>query len=168
MVTQEQILRRVRFTPYRKGKGPTFSLTVWDTYRTAFGGKSRLGYRLTMRGVCGHPASAETTCGRCHRSWCGDCYPAPSAMCQYCNGGYATKWGKPITTVLFEGEDFGCSPMHGIDSDATVAAIMAFLTLRPGDTDPEYFADYTPEQLAYCSEHAETLSCEVDCRFGER
>ncbi len=69
--------------------------------------------------------------------------------------------------VLFEGEDFGCSPLHAIDSDAAVASLMAFLTLRPGDTDAEYFEDYTPAQLAYCSEHAEALSSAVESRFGE-
>ena len=29
--------------------------------------------------------------------------------------------------VLFEGEDFGCSPLHAIDSDEAAAGIMAFL-----------------------------------------
>ena len=32
--------------------------------------------------------------------------------------------------VLFEGEDFGCSPMQAIDSDECVASLMSFLTLR--------------------------------------
>jgi hypothetical protein len=69
--------------------------------------------------------------------------------------------------VLFEGSDFHCSPLHAIDSNETVAALMGFLTLRKGDTDVEYFADYTPEQLGYSEEYAETLSCEVMARFGE-
>ncbi len=169
------ILRTVRFSPYRKGMGPTFTLKTWDTGRTDSYGKSRIGYRLTMRGTCGHAESAKTTCGRCHRSWCDDCYPAPSAMCHWCNGNYnnvtgkcnATKWGKPLTTVLFEGEDFCCAPSYAIDGDQCIASLMGFLTLRPGDTDREYFADYTPEQLEYCSHHAESLSCEVMNRFGE-
>lgn len=72
-----------------------------------------------------------------------------------------------VWNVIFEGEDFGCSPLHAIDSDATIAGIMRFLTLRPGDTDREYFENYTPEQLAYCSEHAEALSCCVSDRFGD-
>ena len=67
--------------------------------------------------------------------------------------------------VLFRGEDFGCSPKHAIDSDAAVEGIMSFLTLRPGDTDEEYFAGYTPDQRAFCEEHAEALSCEVRARF---
>jgi hypothetical protein len=69
--------------------------------------------------------------------------------------------------TLFEGEDFCASPLHAVDSDETVEALMGFLTLRPGDTDAEYFEAYTPEQLAFCSEHAETLAFEVEARFGE-
>ena len=82
--------------------------------------------------------------------------------------GYRLSIIKPGTILtLFEGEDFGCSPLHCIDSDETVAGIMGFLTLRPGDTDAEYFEDYTPEQLAYCSEHAEALGCEVSFMFPD-
>lgn len=122
--TSETVLRRVRFQPYRKGRGPTFTLLTWDTGRTGWG-KWLVGYRLTM-----------LQDGR--------------------------------RTVLFQGEDFGCAPMDSIDSDAAVEGVMSFLTLRPGDTDDEYFADYTPEQLEYCSRHAEALSCEVERRFGRR
>jgi hypothetical protein len=70
-------------------------------------------------------------------------------------------------TILFQGEDFGCSPLHAIDSDAAVRGIMTFLTLCPGDTDREYFQNYTQEQLDYCAQHAEALSAEVAARFGE-
>ena len=69
--------------------------------------------------------------------------------------------------TLFEGEDFGCSPLHAIDSDETIAALLGFLTLRPGDTDSEYFADYTPRQLEFCDQHAEALAWEAEVRFGQ-
>ena len=68
--------------------------------------------------------------------------------------------------TIFCGEDFGCSPLHAIDSDACVKDLMGFLTLRPGDTDREYFENYTPEQLEYCEKHAEALDCAVHDRFG--
>jgi hypothetical protein len=115
----QDVLRRVTFRPYRRGMGPVFRLVTWDTGRTGYGGKSLLGYLLTMDG-----------------------------------------------RALFEGEDFGCSPMHAIDSDEAIEGLMGFLTLRPGDTDPDYFAGYSAEQLAYCAEHAEALACEVEARFG--
>jgi hypothetical protein len=60
--------------------------------------------------------------------------------------------------VVFEGSDFSPSPMDAIDSDAALRGILGFLTLRPGDTDPEYFEDYTPAQLAFCETDAEALS----------
>ena len=69
--------------------------------------------------------------------------------------------------TLFEGEDFCCSPLHAIDSDEAIAALLGFLTLRPGDTDSEYFDDYTSQQLEFCEQHAEALSCEVEARFAE-
>lgn len=68
--------------------------------------------------------------------------------------------------TIFCGEDFGCSPLHAIDSDACVKDLMGFLTLRPGDTDRKYFENYTPEQLEYCEQHAEALDCAVHDRFG--
>ena len=70
-------------------------------------------------------------------------------------------------TLLFTGEDYFCSPLHSIDSDGAVKGIMCFLTLREGDTDSDYFTDYSPEQITFRDNHAETLSCEVMCLFGE-
>lgn len=73
--------------------------------------------------------------------------------------------GKSV--VLFSAADFRPSPMHSVDGDDAVKALMSFLTLRPGDTDREYFDNYSPEQMEYCQAHAETLSIEVLNRFGE-
>jgi hypothetical protein len=61
-------------------------------------------------------------------------------------------------TVLFTGEDFGHSPMDAIDSDETLRCLLGFLTLRPGDTDSEYFENYTPEQMSFAETEAEYLS----------
>jgi hypothetical protein len=92
-----------------------------------------------------------------------------------CIIGYRLSIGKSVNAignpacldVIFEGEDFHCSPLHAIDSDETVRTLMTFLTLRPGDTDADYFADYTPEQREYCLQHAEALAYEVARRFGD-
>jgi hypothetical protein len=65
--------------------------------------------------------------------------------------------------ILFEGQDFTTPG----DPASNEEGLMGFLTLRPGDTDPDYFAAYTPEQLEYCSKWAEALSCEVQARYGE-
>lgn len=83
--------------------------------------------------------------------------------------GYRLRMSDPQHRVitLFQGEDFGPSPCFADDSDKAVAALMGFLTLRSGDTDSEYFKDYTPVQEAFAAEHAEALSAEVIARFGE-
>jgi hypothetical protein len=87
--------------------------------------------------------------------------------------GKTDEYGKSIlayrltqSDTIFEGADYHCSPMNAIDSDESVAGLMGFLTLRPGDTDEDYFADYTPKQLAFLG-HAEALGAEVYARFGE-
>jgi hypothetical protein len=64
----------------------------------------------------------------------------------------------PSGVILFAGDDFCCSPMHAIDSDESVRHLLGFLTLRPGDTDPDYFADYTEEQMKFARTDAESIS----------
>ena len=70
-------------------------------------------------------------------------------------------------TVIFEGNDFSVPQYTAIDSDKAVKALMGFLTLRPGDTDREYFDNYTKAQMEFVEEHAEDLAMEVFMRFGE-
>jgi hypothetical protein len=64
--------------------------------------------------------------------------------------------------LVFAGADFHCSPVHAVDADATVAGVLAFLSLKPGDTDPEYFEGYTAEQLAFARAECENLSLHVE------
>ena len=71
-------------------------------------------------------------------------------------------------TVVFLGSDFSPSPTDAIDSDDAVASLLCFLTLRPGDTDSDYFASYTPDQITFTERHAEALSIAAFDRFGER
>jgi hypothetical protein len=76
--------------------------------------------------------------------------------------------GAKRSTVVFSGDDFAGSPMHADDSDATVASLLTFLCLQPGDTDAGYFARYTQAQLDWAAQHAEALSQAASERFGER
>ena len=124
-------MRTVRFSPYRKGYGPTFTLKLF------YLGLDRIGYQLWM-----HAHYSKDT----------DQFTAKARV---------------KTSLLFDGEDFRPSPIHSVDGDAAVKSLMTFLTLRPGGTDPDYFAEYTEAQKDYCSAHAETLSYEVMNRFGE-
>lgn len=66
---------------------------------------------------------------------------------------------------LFTGADFACAPGHSIDGNGCIESLMGFLTLRPGDTDADYFEKYTTEQKEYCEQHADQLACEVQNRF---
>lgn len=61
------------------------------------------------------------------------------------------------TDIVFEAEDYGCSPMHAIDGPECVIALLGFLTLRPGDTDKDYFNAYTERQLRFADEHGDAL-----------
>lgn len=124
-MSDNSLLRVCRFTPYRRGMGPTFTLTMRDAGTTDSRGVTTIAYTLTMR----EPGSKRAS-------------------------------------VLFNAADYHGSPMHADDSDDNVRGLMGFLTLRPGDTDAEYFESYTPEQRAYCESYAESLSCEVDNRFA--
>lgn len=118
-------IRTVRFHPYRKGMGPTFTLALYDCGRPYHNGPQwQVGYRLRM-----------------HEN------------------------GK--STTLFDRNDFGCSPLHAIDSNACVASIMGFLTLEAGGTDEEFFDDWSDEALAYRDTHAAMLGHECRCRFPE-
>lgn len=61
--------------------------------------------------------------------------------------------------LIFEGEDYGCSPLHATDSSESIAGLLTFLSLRRGDTDSDYFDCYSPSQLAWRdSGRAEELS----------
>lgn len=71
--------------------------------------------------------------------------------------GYRFENGNGQGDVIFEGEDFHCSPAVAIDSDEALRSLLGFLTLRPGDTDREYFANYTPRQWAFVHSDAESL-----------
>ena len=51
-------------------------------------------------------------------------------------------------------------------NDAMRAAITA-VAMKPGDTDEEFFADYTPEALAFVSEHGESMAMVAYDRYGE-
>lgn len=70
--------------------------------------------------------------------------------------GYAL-FASDATEPVFAGTDYGPSPMSAIDSDAALRDLLGFLTLRPGDTDCEFFETYTPAQHAFAAQHAETL-----------
>lgn len=80
-----------------------------------------------------------------------------SALVPSCNRtvvGYELR--DPDDKTIFRGADFKPAPLCADDSDETLRGLLGFLTLRPGDTNAEYFADYTDRQR----EFAESSECE--------
>lgn len=63
---------------------------------------------------------------------------------------------------------FGASPLHADDSDESLIALMNFLALKPGDTDKEYFDDYTAIQLDWVGEYSDDLTlCAEEMSFED-
>jgi hypothetical protein len=56
---------------------------------------------------------------------------------------------------LFAGKDFQSSPLNNPTGFNAALGLVGFLTLKPGDTDREYFDGYTPEQMAFAEAAAE-------------
>jgi hypothetical protein len=59
--------------------------------------------------------------------------------------------------TIFEGMDFSNSPLNALDSPETISAMLSFLSLEEGDTDAEYFEDYSSDQLEWRDARAEDL-----------
>jgi len=57
--------------------------------------------------------------------------------------------------LIFSGDDLGTPP--GVSEARAAAHALGFLTLLPGDTDSQWFSDYSLEQIAWCDAHAESL-----------
>lgn len=60
--------------------------------------------------------------------------------------------------LIFSGDNFFPSPAYAIDSEKCANALLGFLSLRPGDTDADYFMNYTNRQMSFCITHGEALS----------
>lgn len=58
--------------------------------------------------------------------------------------------------IIFEDEECGVAPSDPVDSDDALVGILSWCCLKPGDTDADFFEEYTPEQLAW----AESDACE--------
>lgn len=65
------------------------------------------------------------------------------------------RFSHPDGWCLFAGDDFACT--CAIDSDECLRSLLGFLTLRPGDTDAEYFESYSPSQMEFAEGDAEEL-----------
>jgi hypothetical protein len=69
--------------------------------------------------------------------------------------------------VIFPRGATYCAVPAGTSTDGIDAKelVMSLVAMQPGDTDDEYFASYTPEQLAFAKEYGEALGCEREYRY---
>ena len=59
--------------------------------------------------------------------------------------------------LIFEGDQYRAGRMTEPDSPEAAGGLLGFLCLKPGDTDADYFKDYTPEQLRFVEQHGDEL-----------
>lgn len=69
-------------------------------------------------------------------------------------------WSRGSTTVG--------TPAHvSIDGPEAKALALSLFELKSGDTDADFFADYTPAQLAFVERYSDSFWCARTERFGE-
>lgn len=71
--------------------------------------------------------------------------------------------------TLWSPGDTYCHPAPGwaLDGPETKKLVTELVALKPGDTDSEYFASYTPARIAFAVKFGEHLQCEAEARYGE-
>lgn len=70
--------------------------------------------------------------------------------------------------VIFPKGQLTCA-LHGTsDGIKAKELVMALVAMRPGDTDADYFEDYTAEQLAWVTEHGEAIGIEREARYCDQ
>ena len=76
---------------------------------------------------------------------------------------------KPIRNVIWkEGQTWFCpSPSQSDDGKQAKKLATELVAIRPGDTDPEFFKDYTADQLHFANYYGEELSCLAMMRYGD-
>jgi hypothetical protein len=59
----------------------------------------------------------------------------------------------------------GTSRYVAVDSIAARELVLSLVAMRPGDTDSDYFADYSADQLDWASEHGEIIGAVREYRY---
>jgi hypothetical protein len=161
----------VRLAPYLKGKGPTFTLRIWDDLPSDPQGRFQVAYELRQHAGSEYVVQQHTGSHGWEDVTCeSDPKEARARLREYRDNQPeypARVVERRPTRVLFAGDDIHLSAGTCTDSDRAVAEVLGWLTLKPGDTDEEFFKDYTAEQLDFARTHAETLGIHSTDRFGE-
>jgi hypothetical protein len=71
-------------------------------------------------------------------------------------------------TIFPRGAMWCGTPSHvTVDGKAAKALVLLLVAMQPGDTDADYFASYTPEQIAWAEEFGDELNMAREARYGE-
>jgi hypothetical protein len=63
--------------------------------------------------------------------------------------------------IVFDHEEIALSPCDASDSDAAFGSVLGWLSLKPGDTDADFFEDYSDPQIEFAESFGEHLSLEA-------
>lgn len=67
--------------------------------------------------------------------------------------------------VIFPRSQLYCA-LHGpSDGNAAKELVMSLVSMKPGDTDPDFFDDYTEEQIAWVNRYGDYISIEREIRY---
>jgi hypothetical protein len=67
--------------------------------------------------------------------------------------------------VIFPKGQLTCALHAESDGIKAKELVMGLVAMKPGDTDRDYFADYTPAQLAWCEQYGEAIDLERMVRY---
>lgn len=80
---------------------------------------------------------------------------------------YETINGRRERRVIFRRGDTYCGVPRGTTLDGNEARelVLSLVGMKPGDTDAEYFENYTEEQIAFAERYGDYISCERERRY---
>ena len=73
---------------------------------------------------------------------------------------------KRARVIFTRGETYcGLPAQYSLDGINAKELVLSLVAMKPVDTDPDYFKDYTPEQLAFAEKYGEELDCVRQFRY---
>lgn len=73
----------------------------------------------------------------------------------------------PHDQIIFSSLKGSFSPCFSVDGDDAKRHILQHIAMKPGDTDAEFFADYTKEQLDFVKLNSDDIYMTSIERYGE-
>lgn len=73
---------------------------------------------------------------------------------------------KKMRTIFARGSTYcGLPGGHSFDGINAKDLVLSLVAMKPGDADPDYFQDYTLEQLVFATKYGEELDCVRQFRY---